>query len=244
MQVPSDDLAFIHKAMYAFIPGEAVDVNPPVRDYSITIVESTDDSDNADDDPLGSNPAGGHGDDDYKDDDNDGGNDAYDDEASNDGFDNNNSGDCKEDASMEEAEGCVENSESSAGSSANPTINTASTPTYSHSIEDVPPLHRSIIEESMGLYWDIDSPRDFQVVSINQGTFDDDTIMYLISKAGSGKSTVLLTITTLRHGVTVVVVLLLGLGSDQVEKSTRFEKGIKTYHANEHRGKDGRLIYS
>ena len=217
MQVPSDDLAFIHKAMYAFIPGEAVDVNPPVRDYSITIVESTDDSDNADDDPLGSNPAGGHGDDDYKDDDNDGGNDAYDDEASNDGFDNNNSGDCKEDASMEEAEGCVENSESSAGSSANPTINAASTTTYFYSIKDVPPLNQCIIKEPMGLYWDIDSPRDFQVVPIDQGTFDDDTIMYLISRTVSDKSALPITIDMLRRGVTVVIVTLLGLGSDQVK---------------------------
>ena len=87
-------------------------------------------------------------------------------------------------------------------------------------------------------------PRDFQVVSINQGTFDDDTIMYLISKTGSGKSAVPLTIATLRRGVTVVMVPLLGLGSDQVKKSTQLEKGIKAYHVDEHRGKDGRVLRS
>ena len=121
---------------------------------------------------------------------------------------------------MEEAEGNVDSSESSAGPSVGPTINAGSTPTNSHSIKDVPPLHQCIIKKSMGLYWDIDSPRDFQVVSINQGTLNDDTIVYLILKTGSGKSTVPLTIVTLCRGVTVVMVPLVGLGSDQVKKST------------------------
>ena len=203
--------------MYAFIPGEAAAVNSPVRDDSITIVESTDNSDNDDDDPLGSNPAVGDGDNGYEDDNNDGGNNAYDNEASNDGFYNDNSGDYEEDASIEEAEGYVENSESSAGPSDNPTINAASTTTYFYSIEDVPPLNQCIIKEPMGLYWDIDSPRDFQVVPIDQGTFDDDTIMYLISRTVSDKSALPITIDMLRRGVTVVIVTLLGLGSDQVK---------------------------
>ena len=94
----------------------------------------------------------------------DGGDNAYDNEAGNDGFGNNDSGEYEEDVAMEEAKSGVDNSESSAGPSAGPTINAGSTPIYSHSIEDVPPLHRRIIEKSMGLYWDIDSPRDFQVI--------------------------------------------------------------------------------
>ena len=57
--------------MYAFVPGEAAAIDPPVRDDSITIVDSTDNSDD-DEAPLGSNPVGGDGDDDYKDDGDDG----------------------------------------------------------------------------------------------------------------------------------------------------------------------------
>ena len=78
----------------------------------------------------------------------------------------------------------------------------------------------------MTVDWDIDSPRDLQVVSINQGTFNDDTIMHLISKTGSGKSAVPLTIATLRRGVTIIMVPLLGLGSDQVEKYHKRIRGL------------------
>ena len=88
----------------------------------------------------------------------------------------------------------------------------------------------------MHLDWDIDSPHDFQVVAINQGNFNDDTVMYLISKTGSGKSAVPLTIATLRHGITIVLVPLLGLGSDQVKKASRVDKCIHAYHVDEHRG--------
>mmetsp|Transcript_11434 Transcript_11434/g.25104 ORF Transcript_11434/g.25104 Transcript_11434/m.25104 type:complete len:717 (-) Transcript_11434:43-2193(-) len=115
-------------------------------------------------------------------------------------------------------------------------------PAFSHSIDDVPELHRRIIEEALLIDWDIDKPRDFQVVSINQGAFNDDTVMYLISKTGSGKSAVPLTIATLRRGVTIVLVPLLGLGSDQVKKAAREEKGIAAYHVDEHRGADGKLL--
>jgi hypothetical protein len=115
-------------------------------------------------------------------------------------------------------------------------------PSYSHSIEDVPALHRTLIEEALHLDWDIDSPRDFQVVSINQGTFNDNTVMYLISKTGSGKSAVPLTIATLRCGITIVLVPLLGLGSDQVKKASREERGISAYHVDEHRGADGVIL--
>ena len=40
------------------------------------------------------------------------------------------------------------------------------------------------------------------------------------------------------------MVPLPGLGSDQVKKSTWFEKGIKAYHAHEHHCEDVRLLCS
>ena len=86
--------------MHTFVPEEAATIAPPVRDDSITIIESTDNSDD-DDDPFGSNPAAGDGEDDYKDYRNDGGNGAHDNEAGNDGFVNDNSVKYEEDASME-----------------------------------------------------------------------------------------------------------------------------------------------
>jgi hypothetical protein len=115
-------------------------------------------------------------------------------------------------------------------------------PAYLPSIEDVPDLHRTLIEEALQLDWDIDSPQDFQVISINQGAYNDNTVIYLISKTGSGKSAVPLTIATLRCGITIFLVPLLGLGSDQVKKASREERGIRAYHVDEHRGADGVLL--
>jgi hypothetical protein len=80
-------------------------------------------------------------------------------------------------------------------------------PAYSPSIKDVPDLHRTLIEEALQLDWDIDSPQDFQVISINQGAYNDNTVIYLISKTGSGKLAVPLTIATLRCGITIFLSL-------------------------------------
>lgn len=78
--------------------------------------------------------------------------------------------------------------------------NTAATsdPSFAHFIDDVPIEHRILIEEALQFDWDIHTPRDFQVVAINEGAFNDNSITYLISKTGSGKSAVPLTITTIR----------------------------------------------
>ena len=51
-------------AMYAFVPGEAATVNPPIRDDSVTVINSAEDNDDDDDASLGPNPTGNYGDDD------------------------------------------------------------------------------------------------------------------------------------------------------------------------------------
>ena len=118
----------------------------------------------------------------------------------------------------------------------------ADNPAFAHSIDDVPPSHRCIIKDALNIDWDIDSPCDFQIVSINRGAYSNDTVMYLISKTGSGKSAVPLTIAMLCRGVTIVLVPLLGLGSHQVKKASRAEKGLCWYHVDEHKGADGTLL--
>ena len=87
-------------------------------------------------------------------------------------------------------------------------------PTFSYPINAIPELHRNIIEHAMNVDWDTDFPWDFQVVSVNKGTFQDDKIVYLISRTGFGKSAAPLTIAMVRHGIIIVMVPLLGLGSD------------------------------
>ncbi|KAL7539694.1 hypothetical protein ACHAXR_009496 [Thalassiosira sp. AJA248-18] len=62
--------------------------------------------------------------------------------------------------------------------------------------------------------------------------------LYLIRKTGEGKSLVILTTAAMLRGVTVVMVPLIGLGSDQVNKSFRLHEGIEAYHVDENKGDD------
>ena len=70
--------------------------------------------------------------------------------------------------------------------------------------------------------------------------------MYIIPKTGSGKSAIPLTIATLCRGVSIILVPLLGLGSDQVTKAILADKNIHAFHVDEHqdvgRRKDETLL--
>jgi superfamily II DNA helicase RecQ len=55
---------------------------------------------------------------------------------------------------------------------------------------------------------------------------------------GEGKSAVVLTSAALLRGVTLVVVPLLGLGSDQVSKAQRPDFRVESYHLDKNRSKD------
>jgi hypothetical protein len=59
--------------------------------------------------------------------------------------------------------------------------------------------------------------------------------MYLIAKTGLGKLAVPLTVGSMQNNVTLTMVPLVGLGSDQVSKSTNKANMIKSYHLDEHR---------
>jgi hypothetical protein len=67
--------------------------------------------------------------------------------------------------------------------------------------------------------------------------------LYIIAKAGSGKSAIPLTVVTLLTGVVVTLVPLIGLGSNQVTKSCNAANYIKAYHVDEHRGKDADKLH-
>ena len=60
-------------------------------------------------------------------------------------------------------------------------------------------------------------------------------VMYIICKYGEGKYLILYGIVTVLRGITVCVVPLIGLGSDQVFKSRRKSVGHESYHADEFR---------
>ena len=85
--------------------------------------------------------------------------------------------------------------------------------------------------------WGIDNPRPYQVEAIFRLAFCRMNV-HLIRKCGEGKSAVLYGMASLLRGITVCMVPLIGLGSDQVSKSKRPDINQESYHVDEFRGKD------
>jgi superfamily II DNA helicase RecQ len=92
--------------------------------------------------------------------------------------------------------------------------------------------------------WGIRYPHDWQICAIHNVAFGCDWLVYLVAKTGSGKSAVPMTVGSLQMGVTLTMVPLVGLGSDQVNKCQSKEREIEGYHLDENRGEDGILLRS
>ena len=90
--------------------------------------------------------------------------------------------------------------------------------------------------------WGIHSPHEWQIHAIHDIAFSNDTSTFLIAKTGSGKSAVPLTVGSLLTGVTLTMVPLVGLGSDQVNKCSNDSNFIEGYHLDEHRGVDAQRL--
>ena len=67
-------------------------------------------------------------------------------------------------------------------------------------------------------------------------------MVYVCAKTGSGKLAIPLTAGSLLTRVIITLVPLVGLGSNQVSKSTNDSSFIEAYHVNEHRGPDATLL--
>jgi len=110
------------------------------------------------------------------------------------------------------------------------------------SLADMDPVHERWIRIAMLDDWGIQTPHDWQIRAISDIAFSRDTSTYLIAKTGSGKSAVPLTVGSLLTGITVTMVPLVGLGSDQVNKCSNPDNFIEGYHLDEHRGRDGGIL--
>ena len=108
--------------------------------------------------------------------------------------------------------------------------------------EELPAKERSIVEDAMKTDLGLDEPREFQVRAGHEGSFKDGSVMHVWAKTGSGKSAIPLTISTLRRGISLVMVPLLGLGSDLREKSHGAGTNIESYHVDEHHGEDATML--
>ena len=83
-----------------------------------------------------------------------------------------------------------------------------------------------------------ENPRPYQIESIFQLTYRKLDMMYLIRKCGDGKSLVMHAMATILRGITIVMVPLIGLGSDQISKTKRPEVEVEAYHIDEFRDDD------
>ncbi len=91
----------------------------------------------------------------------------------------------------------------------------APTPTLSITIPD---YISSAITKELQLNWGCARPRPYQIEAIFHLVFRNTDMMYLIRKTGEGKSLVMQGMALMLKGITVSVVPLLGLGSDQADK--------------------------
>jgi superfamily II DNA helicase RecQ len=105
----------------------------------------------------------------------------------------------------------------------------------------VDPDHEKIIRQVMLEDWRIRHPRDFQIRAVSTLAFQRDRLQYLIAKTGSGKSAIPLAVGALQNGITLTMVPLVGLGSDQVSKSSNENNYIEAYHLDEHMGIDAQV---
>ena len=107
-------------------------------------------------------------------------------------------------------------------------------PTGDH-LNPTPPIVEKVIRNMLHHVWGIDLPREYQIYAIFFLVFLKLGMMYLIRKTGEGKSLVLLGMATALRGITITMVPLLGLGSDQVSKSKRLQRRVESYHVDEFR---------
>ncbi len=110
------------------------------------------------------------------------------------------------------------------------------------SIIVIDPVNKRWIRQAMFDDWGIHSPHEFQLRASHHIAFQHDQLLYIIAKTGLGKSTIPLTIGLLQTEVTLSMVPLVGLGSDQINKCYNNDNLIEAYHLNKHRGIDSKAL--
>jgi superfamily II DNA helicase RecQ len=109
-------------------------------------------------------------------------------------------------------------------------------------VHELPPNEVKIIKDAMAQVFGIHKPRDFQIEAVHYLTFHDNPSLVLLRRTADGKSLVPLTTSIIRCGITLVLVPLHGLGSDQVVKATVLDHGVEAYYIDEHKAENARVL--
>ena len=106
----------------------------------------------------------------------------------------------------------------------------------------IPDYISSAITKQLQLTWGCARPCPYQIEAIFHLVFRNTDMMYLIRKTGEGKSLVMQGMASMLKGITISVVPLLGLGSDQADKCNVDSVAIEAYHIDEFRGSHADLL--
>ncbi len=99
-------------------------------------------------------------------------------------------------------------------------------------------MDTSVFDGRLGYFY----PHKFQICAIHDIPCHRNQIVYLIAKTGSRKLAVLLSLGSLQTSVTVTIVPLVGLGSNQVKNGSNEDNLINAYHLDKHCGNDGKTL--
>ena len=105
-------------------------------------------------------------------------------------------------------------------------------------VENIPERRKNAIIGAIQQVFGIDCPRDFQLEAINHCAGNNDTFLNVIRRTADGKSLIPLTVSLIRNGISIVLVPLHGLGSNQVKKANIPEYGVEAHYVDEHKYAD------
>jgi superfamily II DNA helicase RecQ len=102
-------------------------------------------------------------------------------------------------------------------------------------------VRHEIIKDMLATVWKLQNPHQFQVEAIEILVFTSTNgvapSLCLVRKTGEGKSIVLYGMATMRRNITLCIIPLVGLGSDQARKVNQMGAGtVHAIHADETKG--------
>ena len=118
-----------------------------------------------------------------------------------------------------------------------PTVTLPPFPTVT-TIEYIPSIKKNIITFVSSQFYGIHTPCDWQIEAIHYALFVKYSLLVANRKTADGKSIPPLTVDTVKCRVMAILVPLVGLDSDQVEKSVVSDHNIEAYHADEYEDQD------
>ena len=110
------------------------------------------------------------------------------------------------------------------------------------SFDNITSARKRMIQKASSVILSVPSPRPFQFVGAHHCAFNDNSYLFVIHRTADGKSLIPQIVGSLRWGVCIYLIPLIGLESDQVERAMVIEHNIELYHIDEHKNEDARLL--